>query len=262
MRLARCRYQGRTGYWVVEDGEATAVRGSIFGKFSITDTRRSLSELKLLAPVRPSQAFGPGINFTDHLAHVSAITGQTRMQDTPSPWHKGINAVIGPDEAIVIPYDSPSGIQYEGECVAVIGKRARRVTADEGWGCILGYTCGNDVTDRGWQSNDFSFWRAKAADTFSPIGPWIETEFDPRRGADMVVRLNGREVQRANARDMYFDFGTLVSYISQWITLRPGDLLWSGTAGEPETLKPGDTVEVDVEGIGVLSNPVAKERGP
>jgi 2-keto-4-pentenoate hydratase/2-oxohepta-3-ene-1,7-dioic acid hydratase in catechol pathway len=94
------------------------------------------------------------------------------------------------------------------------------------------------------------------------MGPWIETEFDPRQGGDMIVRLNGREVQRANVRNMHFDFGTLVSYISQAVTLRPGDIIWSGTTGEPETMNSGDIVEVEVEGIGMLRNPVAEERRP
>jgi 2-keto-4-pentenoate hydratase/2-oxohepta-3-ene-1,7-dioic acid hydratase in catechol pathway len=244
----------------VEDDEIVEVRGGIFGQHTVTDIRHPLAEVRLLSPVAPSQMFGPGLNFADHLAHASEIIGQSEMLDTPQPWHKGINAVIGPDDTIVIPHDSPTGIEFEGECMAVIGRRARRVTPDEAWDCVFGYTCGNDVSERTWQRGDLSFWRAKAADTFSPIGPWIETEFDPRAGSDMVVRLNGREVQRASTRDMYFDFGALVSYVSQWVTLRPGDLIWSGTSGEPQNMNPGDVVEVEVEGIGVLRNPVASER--
>ncbi|MBI2871952.1 MAG: fumarylacetoacetate hydrolase family protein [Chloroflexi bacterium] len=262
MRIARFRHGARTRYGIVEGNEVAEVRGSIFGRSQPTGSRYPLGEVKLLAPVVPSQMFGPGLNFAEHLAHASGITGQTRMAETPNPWHKGVNALIGPEDTIVIPYDSQAGIQYEGECLAVIGRRARRVSSEEGWACILGYTCGNDVSERGWQRADRSFWRAKAADTFSPIGPWIETEFDPRRGSYMVVRLNGREVQRANTRDMHFDFGTLVSYISQWVTLKPGDIIWSGTTGAPENMNRGDVVEVDVEGVGVLRNRVGEERRP
>ena len=262
MRLARFRHQGRTRYGVVDNDEIVEVRGSIFGRYTVTDTRRLIGEVRLLAPVAPSQMFGPGLNFADHLAHASGVTGQTEMADTPRPWHKGVNGVIGPGDPIVIPYDSETGVEHEGECLAVIGRRTKRVTAEGGWGCILGYTCGNDVSERTWQKSDRSFWRAKAADTFAPIGPWIETDFDPRSGGDMIVRLNGREVQRAGTRDMYFDFGTLVSYISQWVTLLPGDIIWSGTTGDPENMKPGDLVEVEVEGIGVLENPVAAESRP
>lgn len=260
MRLARFRHQGRVRYGVVEGNEVVEIRGSVFGRFETTNIRHKLGSVKLLAPVQPSQMFGPGLNFADHLGYASAITGHSQMPATPDPWHKGVNAVIGPEDTILIPYDSPSGIQHEGECLAVIGKPTRRVTPEKAWECILGYTCGNDVSERTWQRNDRSYWRAKATDTFSPIGPWIDTDFDPRKSGDMIVRLNGREVQRARIRDMHFDFGKVVSYISQAVTLRPGDVVWSGTTGAPENMKPGDLVEVEVEGIGVLRNPIAKER--
>ncbi|MEE8443385.1 MAG: fumarylacetoacetate hydrolase family protein [Dehalococcoidia bacterium] len=260
MRLARFRHQGRVHYGIVEGDEVVEIRGGIFGRFETTNTRHKLDSVKLVAPVQPSQMFGPGLNFADHLGHAAAIMGHSEMPPTPDPWHKGVNAIIGPGDTILIPYDSKAGIEHEGECLAVIGKPTRRVTAEEGWERILGYTCGNDVSERTWQRDDRSFWRAKAADTFSPFGPWIDTEFDPRKGGDMIVRLNGREVQRASVGNMHFDFGTLVSYISQAVTLRPGDIIWSGTTGEPENMNPGDLVEVEVEGIGVLRNPVAKER--
>lgn len=260
MRVARFRHQGRVRYGVVEGDEVVEIRGRIFGRFEKTNIRHKLDSVRLLAPVQPSQMFGPGLNFADHLRTASAIMGHTRMPATPEPWHKGVNGITGPGDTILIPYDSSTGIQHEGECLAVIGRPTRRVKPEEAWECILGYTCGNDVSERTWQRNDRSFWRAKGADTFSPIGPWIDTEFDPRKGGHMIVRLNGREVQRASVRDMHFDFGTLVSYLSQAVTLRPGDIVWSGTTGEPENMNPGDQVEVEVEGIGVLRNPVAKER--
>lgn len=259
MRIARFRTRGHTRYGVVANGEITEVRGSIFDRHTLTDSRHSLDDVRLLAPVTPTQMFGPGLNFADHLAHAAGVTGQTEMSSEPQPWHKAVNGLMGPGDAIQIPFDSPSGIQYEGECLAVIGRRSRRLTVDEGWDAIFGYTCGNDVSERAWQSGDGSMWRAKGADTFSPIGPWIDTDFDPRAGGDMIVRLNGNEVQRASTRGMYFDFGTLVSYISQHVTLRPGDIVWSGTTGEPQNMSPGDVVDVEVEGIGVLSNPVELE---
>lgn len=109
------------------------------------------------------------------------------MSATPEPWHKAVNALSNPGDAIVIPFDSTTGIQYEGECLAVIGVPTRRVSPEEAWRRILGYTCGNDVSERTWQSNDNSMWRGKGADTFAPIGPWIDTEFDPKQGGDMVV---------------------------------------------------------------------------
>ena len=142
--------------------------------------------------------------------------------------------------------------------MAVIGKHCRRVAPDKAAKYILGYACGNDVSDRTWQGEDWTFWRAKGSDTFAPVGPWIETGIDPQK-LDMIVRLNGREVQRCHSKDMLFTFPEIISYISQQVTLQPGDLVFSGASGVTCAIKPGDTVEVDIPGIGVLSNPVTAE---
>jgi 2-keto-4-pentenoate hydratase/2-oxohepta-3-ene-1,7-dioic acid hydratase in catechol pathway len=149
-------------------------------------------------------------------------------------------------------------VHYEGEVVAVIGKDCRRISPAQAPRFILGYTCGNDVSERTWQGEDWSFWRAKGSDTFAPVGPWIETEIDARN-LDLVVRVNGDQVQHCNTRDMLFTFPEIVSYISQHVTLRPGDLVFSGTSGTTTAIKPGDVVEVEIPGIGVLSNPVEAE---
>ncbi|HCV28256.1 MAG TPA: hypothetical protein DGB32_08015 [Dehalococcoidia bacterium] len=259
MRIARFEVGRLARYGVVEGDSVVEIRGDVFGSFDTTSTSHSLSEVSLLAPVTPRQMFGPGLNFADHLHEATAITGQSEMAPTPEPWLKAINAIINPGDNIVIPYDSTTGIEHEGECLAVIGQVTRRVSEEEAWGRIFGYTCGNDVSERTWQANDSSFWRGKGSDTFAPIGPWIDTEFDPRAGGDMIVTLNGEEVQRASTVDMYYDFGVLVSYISQHVTLQPGDVVWSGTTGRPRVMSPGDTVVVEVQGIGALSNPVVME---
>ena len=140
----------------------------------------------------------------------------------------------------------------------MIGKTCRRVTPLEAPKCILGYTCGNDVSDRAWQKDDWTFWRAKGADTFAPVGPWIDTDVDPQK-LEMIVRLNGEEVQHGRTEEMLFTFAEIVSYISQQVTLRPGDLVFSGSTGVTVALKPEDLVEVEIPGIGVLSNPVEAE---
>ena len=143
--------------------------------------------------------------------------------------------------------------------MAVIGRRCRRVASAEALEYVLGYTCGNDVSERDWQKDDRYMWRAKGSDTFCPVGPWIETDLDPHN-VQMGVRLNGQEVQRANTRDMIFDFPAFISYVSQQVTLQPGDLLFSGTTGETGAMKPGDVVEVEMIGIGVLRNYVKREE--
>ena len=260
MKIARFDTDGQVHHGIVEEDVITQIEGDVFGDFFLTEMTHSLQAVKLLAPVVPSQMFGPGVNFEAHLEMASVITGNTQMLPTPEPWLKAINSLSSPGAAIVIPYDSKAGVEYEGECVAIIGATTRRVDPDEAWNRILGYTCGNDISERDWQVNDSSTWRGKGADSFGPIGPWIETDFDPRGGGDMIVRIDGNEVDRVTTADMYYDFGEVISFISQHVTLRPGDAIWSGTSGHPETLQPGQVVEVEVTGIGVLSNPVAAEQ--
>ena len=265
MKLARFSVCGQVKCGVIDGDQIIEISGSLFEAHTLTRICHRLSDVKLLAPVQSMQSFGPGLNFA---AHLNLETGGSdgrwsKLPEHPEPWHKSVSAIVGPGDPILIPYDSPNqGVQHEGECVAVIGKPCRRVSPDEAWSHILGYTCGNDVSERYWQKNDFFYWRAKGSDTFAPMGPWIETEIDPRSGLNMSVRLNGRLVQQASTKEMLFDFGEIISYISQSITLAPGDTVWSGTTGRPEIMKPGDVVEVDIDGIGVLRNPVSLELRP
>ena len=260
MKIARFRQQRRIAYGAVEGEEVAEVRGSIFTRFRITDTRHKLADVELLAPTDPVQIWCPGLNFAEHLEFAGAVLGaeKTPQSHHPEPWLKGRNALNAHEGHIVIPRDSKGGVHYEGEAVAVIGKRCRRVAPAQALSYVLGYTCGNDVIEREWQHDDWTFWRAKGSDTFAPVGPWIETDVDPAN-LEMVVRLNGTEVQRANTRDMLHDFPTVISYISQQVTLFPGDLVFSGTTGSTTAMKPADVVEVDIEGIGVLRNYVHSE---
>ena len=237
------------------------IRGSIFTRFRITDTRHKLCDVKLLAPTEPLQIWCPGLNFLGHREYASGLLGEknTPGSEHPEPWHKGRNALIGHEDSIIIPKDSSGDVHYEGEVVAVIGKTCRRVGAKEAAKSVLGYTCGNDVSERTWQKNDWTFWRGKGADTFAPVGPWVELDVDPRN-LDIIVRLNDEVVQTANTGEMIHDFPQIISYISQHVTLHPGDLVFSGTTGETRAMKPEDVVEVEVIGIGVLRNPVKAEE--
>ena len=261
MKIARFRESRRVAYGVVEGDEIAEIRGSIFTRFRITDNKYKLSEVKLLAPTDPLQMWCPGLNFAAHLEFAGSILGADRVggSSSPEPWHKGRNSLTGNEEFIIIPKDSDGDVHYEGEAVAVISRNCRRVSPKEAPKHILGYTCGNDVSERTWQKDDQTFWRAKGADTFAPVGPWIETEVDPGE-LEMVVRINGTEVQRANTRDMIHSFAEIVSYISQSVTLHPGDLVFSGTTGATTSMKPDDVVEVDIGGVGVLRNYVMAEQ--
>jgi len=259
MKIARFRTGKRVLYGVVNGEELVEIRGSIYSRFRITDSKHRLSEVKLLPPTEPLQLWGPGLNFAGHRDFVGSVYGsQPPVPKHPEPWHKGRNSLTGPDDPIMIPKDSSGNVHYEGEVVAVIGKDCRRVTPAQGSRFILGYTCGNDVSERTWQKSDWTMWRAKGADSFAPVGPWIETNIDPQ-DLELMVRINGREVQRVHTLDMLFTFAEIVSYISQQVTLHPGDLVFSGTTGTTSALKAGDVVEVDVPGIGVLRNPVVAE---
>jgi len=258
MRIARFLTNGNEHYGVVEGDEIKEIAGDIFGDFKVTTRRYLLAKVKLLAPMKPGQIWCPGLNFASHL-HVSAsATGQSSLPKHPQPWTKGVNSLAGPEDNIVIPKASKGNVHYEGELVAVIGKRCRNVSPAQAMDYVCGYTCGNDVSERDWQKADNSYWRAKGSDTFCPIGPWIETEASPTN-VEMIVRVNGKEAQRASAKDMLFDFATIISHISQQVTLQPGDALFSGTTGDTAAMKPGDVVEVEMTGVGVLRNYVKAE---
>ena len=147
----------------------------------------------------------------------------------------------------------------DAELVVVIKDRCRNVPAEEAMQPVLGYTCGNDVSARDWQSEDRNWWRAKSADTFSPAGPYIVTDLDPSN-IRVVGKINGKEVQGESTSYLIFDIPTLIAYLTRFVTLEPGDMIYTGTPGEPGEMKDGDVCEIEIEGVGVLSNPVKLER--
>jgi 2-keto-4-pentenoate hydratase/2-oxohepta-3-ene-1,7-dioic acid hydratase in catechol pathway len=247
-------------FGVVKDDEIIEIRGSIFTRFRLTDNRLPLSEVTLLPPTEPTGIWGPGPNSANHSATgaQSHPVQVTEPPGRPEPWRKGRNSLTGHGDPIIIPRDSGGEVHCQGEAVAVIGKNCRRVSPADARKYILGYACGNDVCDRTWQREDTTVWRAKGSDTFAPVGPWIETDINPQE-LELILRLNGEEVQRVNTRDMLFTFAEIVSCLSQQVTLHPGDLVFSGTAAVTSAIKPGDVVEVEIPGIGMLHNPVAAE---
>ena len=161
---------------------------------------------------------------------------------------------------MVIPRDART-VHYEGELAAVIGRKARGLDEAEALGCVLGYTIGNDVSERDWQKADGTLWRAKNSDTFKPMGPWIETDVD-LDALETRVRVNGAETTRFRTNDMIFGVARYIAAITQYITLHPGDILWMGTDGTSPELTPGDEVEIDIAGIGTLRNPFVAEAPP
>ncbi|MGQ9573245.1 MAG: fumarylacetoacetate hydrolase family protein [Dehalococcoidia bacterium] len=250
MRFARFRYGRRQGYALVEGDLLRPIAGSPFGRWQAGGETLPLSRARLLAPAKPSKILAVALNYRSHLGQFD----QRSAPANPELFLKPPSAVIGPEEAIVLPAASGQ-VDYEGELVAVIGRRARDVRPDEALAHVLGYTCGNDVSARDWQQRDIQWWRAKGCDTFAPIGPWIAANLDPTN-LDLRTRVNGDVVQSTNTSLLIHDVARLVSFASQAMTLEPGDVLFTGTPGTTAPLSAGDVVEVEIEGIGVLRNHV------
>ncbi|MEN3326327.1 MAG: hypothetical protein V7638_1134 [Acidobacteriota bacterium] len=206
--------------------------------------------MKLNEPIRPSKIVCVGRNYREHAAELG-----NKMPDEPLLFLKAPSAIISSGDEIVLPGASQQ-VEHEGELGVVIGRVARNIASEEDpLSYVLGYTCVNDVTARDLQRKDVQFTRGKSFDTFCPVGPWIETDIDP---ANVVVqtRLNGEVKQKGNTADMAFSVAFLIRYISEIMTLYPGDLIATGTPAGVSRMKPGDIVEVEVAGIGILQNRV------
>jgi 2-keto-4-pentenoate hydratase/2-oxohepta-3-ene-1,7-dioic acid hydratase in catechol pathway len=257
-----CRYQsGRTvSYGLIEDTTVREVAGSPFGEHTPTATTVGLSRVKLLVPVIPPTFYAAGVNYREHVTEMARRRGvKPEFPPHADVGYRANNALIATDEMIVIPEDATEQVQYEGELVVVIGKRCRRVSEAEALDCVFGYTIGNDVSERTWQRGDRTLWRGKNTDTFKPMGPWIVTGLDPDT-LRVTIRLNGQEMFTYAVKDAIFGVRQFISRMSQYLTLHPGDVLWMGTDGATENIEDGDVVEIEVPGIGVLRNPVRRER--
>ena len=262
MKLCRFRSLDRVCYGVVDGSTVTEIRGDLFGRYDLTSVRRPLDRVKLLVPCVPRTFYAAGLNYLDHVTETAEARGEeVNVPRKPDVGYRAANALIAHEEPIVIPSDASEEVQYEGELVAVIGKETRNVSEKEALDCVLGYTIGNDVSERSWQRSDRTMWRSKNTDTFKPMGPWIETKVNFNR-MRTTVRVNQQVVSEFPTRNMLFGIATYISAMSRYLTLYPGDVLWMGTDGPTHNIKDGDVVEVEISGIGVLRNPVIKESSP
>ncbi|MCF8476770.1 MAG: fumarylacetoacetate hydrolase family protein [Pseudolabrys sp.] len=255
-----CRFEkdNHVSYGLVEDGQVIAVEGSPFGEHRRSARAYPLGAVKLLIPVVPQTFYCVGVNYADHVNKMAAKRGTApEFPKQPDIGYRANNALIAHEENIVKPADAGEQFQYEGELVAVFGKRCRNVSKEDALDYVLGWTIGNDVSERTWQKSDRTLWRAKNADTFKPMGPWIVTGLDPNE-METVIRVNGRETERFATNNMIFDAPTYIAEVSKYCTIEPGDVMWMGTDGIPENIKPGDTVEIDISGIGTLRNKVVQ----
>ncbi len=256
MRWVRFRTpEGEVSLGWVHQGRVGRVHGSPFDEFEREDVRWDLDEVRLLAPVTPSKIVCVGRNYAAHAAEHGA-----EVPATPLLFLKPPSAIIGPGEAIVLPPQSKR-VEHEAELAVVIGRRGRWVPVDRAWEYIWGYTIANDVTARDLQRRDGQWTRAKGFDTFLPLGPWVDTDFDPS-DALIMARVNDEVRQTGSTREMVFGIPQLIAFISSIMTLEPGDVILTGTPAGVGPLRDGDVVEIEIEGLGVLRNPVRAEQRP
>lgn len=259
MRWLRYEAEGKISFGILNGEQISEVNGSPFDSYSDTGVSRSLDSVRLLVPFEPKTFYAAGINYEVHVREAAKLLGrEPNLPDKADIGYRANNALIAHNEAIVKPKDSGERFQYEGELVVIIGKEAKHLTEENALSCVLGYTIGNDVSERDWQAADRTMWRAKNTDTFKPMGPWIETDVVLSK-LRTQVRVNGEVVSDFPTNNMLFGVEHYISVMTQHLTLIPGDMIWMGTDGATQNMKPGDVCEIDIEGIGVLSNPIVAE---
>jgi len=248
-RYVRYWHDGRASYGIVESGYVHELNGDLFETPVRTGRTLPVDRVRLLAPCTPSKVIAVGLNYKSHL-------GEQEPAEYPGLFAKYPTSIVGTEADILMPSDAQN-LHYEGEMVVVIGREARDVSVADARDYVFGVTAGNDVSERDWQKNDLQWLRAKASDTFGPIGPAIVTglDFDDLQ---LETRVNGEVRQSQRTRDLIFNVAEIVSYVSRYVTLLPGDLIFTGTPGATAALEPGDVVEVELEGVGVLRNTVAR----
>ncbi|GAA2527654.1 fumarylacetoacetate hydrolase family protein [Microbacterium mitrae] len=249
MRIARFSHNDAIKYGIVDETDLVVLAGDpMFAGFETTGERVPLADAALLAPVIPrSKVVCVGLNYVDHASEVSM-----EAPAEPLLFLKPNTAVVGPGDAIVRPRQSQQ-TEFEGELAVVIGRIAKNVTAENALDYVFGYTIGNDISARDLQFSDGQWARAKGFDTFCPLGPAIETDFDPEK-ARLTTSLNGEIKQDAPLSDMIFSVAEIVAYASEAFTLLPGDVILTGTPAGVGPFVAGDKIEVAISGLGTLRN--------
>lgn len=250
MRIVRYQSSSEGKYGLVENNTVFELSGHPLSSFTRGEEVGPLESVHLLAPVEPTNIVCVGNNY-DELLKVKGID----RPEIPNVFLKGVNALAGPEDVLI----KPKGIEhfeFEGELTLVIGKRASGVEASEWRDYVFGFTVGNDMTARDWQQKDTQWWRAKSADTFCPVGPWIETDVGNPENLTLRTLVNGEVKQDSSTRDLSFKLGEVLEIVTSSITLQPGDIILTGTPPGFVPLQDGDVVEVEIEGIGTLRNTV------
>jgi len=256
--IARYALRDRVHYGVVDGDKLRRLAAAPFESLAETGVIDPLTQAKLLAPIERPRIFGAAYNYREH-----TLESGKKEPDAPVIFMKPSTASVGPGDAIAYPYDGEI-VHYEGELCVVMGKTARHVSQEDALDHVLGYTCGNDVSDRVVQRRESAFGcllAGKGYDTFAPMGPFIATGLDPSRQR-IITRVNGIVRQDGSTADLVFSVPFLIAYLSRFMTLLPGDVIMTGTPAGVGPLQVGDTVEVEIPGIGILSNDVIAESRP
>ena len=247
------RYElgGNVSYGVLEGETIHELRGDIFDSIERTGDTVALSAVRVLSPTAPRKVVAIGFNYGSHL-------GDAEPAAEPGVFAKYPTSVIPHDSEITY-YADATDLHYEGEMVLIIGRTARNVPKEEANDYIFAVAPGNDVSERAWQRDDLQWFRAKGADTFGPVGPVMVAGVD-YNDILLQTRLNGDVVQSQRTKDLIFDTASIVSYVSKYLTLEAGDMIFTGTPGSTKAMKPGDVVEVELENVGILRNTVGPKQ--
>ena len=246
-KYARFEADGKVSYGIVEGERVRQIAGDLFGKWKPTQKTHALADVKLLVPTVPTKVLACAGNYKSHL-------GDEPAHPYPEMFFKVPSCLIACGQQVVIP-PGTADVHYEAELVIVVGRRAKDVPVKEALDYVLGITCGNDISARDWQKGDVQWWRAKGSDTFGPCGPWIVSGINYD---DLLIQLrqNGQVRQKERTSNMEHGVAAVVSWASRHVTLEPGDLIFTGTPGKTTPIRPGDRLEVELEGVGILKNTV------
>jgi len=259
MRWIRFTAEGQTAYGILEGDRIAETAGNIFADWRRTGRMHDLAAVRIEVPNIPPTFYAAGLNYAKHVLEGAARRGVPANLPTQADiGYRANNALIAHEQDVIIPRDATEAIHYEGELAVIIGKKAKNLSEAEAMGCIFGYSIGNDVSERTWQKDDRTFFRAKNADTFKPMGPWIETDLD-LDAARTIVRVNGQQTIEFATNALLFSIATFISRTSQYCTLYPGDMMWMGTDGTSPNIASGDVVEIEITGLGVLRNRFVRE---
>jgi 2-keto-4-pentenoate hydratase/2-oxohepta-3-ene-1,7-dioic acid hydratase in catechol pathway len=250
-RYVRYTQNDQARYGVEEGGRIHTLDGPPWMNGSRTGDSVAASAVTLLAPAEPSKVIAVGYNYVSHREKMTHEENRPIPEDPPL-FLKLPTSITGPDSDVPYPVDA-TDLHFEGELVVVIGKTASKVSATNAGAYIFGVTAGNDISERAWQANDLQWFRAKGSDKFGPLGPAIVTGLN-YLDLRVQTRLNGQTKQDQSSIDQIHDIHEIVSYVSRYVTLYPGDVIYTGTPGATSAMKPGDVVEIEVEGVGILRN--------